>query len=81
MLWRYDCFGSQSGAGRRFGDRILMLTATSRQHGISALAYLTRAIVAFRSGAQTTSFPERLREAHTGGSAAEIALTGILAVA
>lgn len=50
VLWRKGCFGSQSGAGLRFVERILTLTETARQNGVGALDYLTRAITASRSG-------------------------------
>lgn len=50
VLWRKGCFGSQSGTGLRFVERILTLTETARQNGVCALDYLTRAIAASRSG-------------------------------
>ena len=51
VLWRKGCFGSQSGDGLRFVERILTLTETARQNDLCALDYLTRAIAASRSGA------------------------------
>jgi transposase len=51
VLWRKGCFGSQSGAGLRFVERILTLTETARQNDVRALDYLRRAITASRSGA------------------------------
>jgi len=60
VLWRKSCFGSQSGAGLRFVERVLTLTETARQNGVGALDYLTRAIVASRSNTS----PPLLLSAH-----------------
>lgn len=50
VLWRKCCFGSQSGRGLRFVERMLTITETCRQNHANVLEYLTRAIVAHRHG-------------------------------
>jgi transposase len=51
VLWRKGSFGSNSGRGLRFVERILTVGETCRQHGTgSMLDYLTRAIEAYRAG-------------------------------
>jgi transposase len=49
VLWRKSCFGSQSESGLRYVERILTLTATSRQQRVPPLDYLSRAVLALRS--------------------------------
>lgn len=48
VLWRKCSFGSQSGKGLRFVERMLTLAETCRQQSVNVLDYLTRAIVANR---------------------------------
>jgi transposase len=50
VLWRKISFGSGSGRGMRFVERILTVSETCRQHQQSVLDYLTRALVAQRNG-------------------------------
>lgn len=50
VLWRRTSFGSQSGKGMRFTERVLTVVATCRIHQHNVLDYLTRAIFAHRSG-------------------------------
>lgn len=50
VLWRKGCFGSSSGRGLRFVERILTVGETCRQRGVAMLEYLTRAIEAHRAG-------------------------------
>lgn len=50
VLWRKGCFGSQSGTGLRFAERMLTLCETARQNGLSAFDYLLRATSALRTG-------------------------------
>lgn len=52
VLWRKCCFGSQSGRGLRFVERMLTVTETCRQNQLNVLDYLTRAIVAGRQNAR-----------------------------
>jgi transposase len=51
VLWRRTSFGSASGRGMRFVERMLTLSETCRQHRANILDYLTRAIVAHRQNA------------------------------
>jgi transposase len=51
VLWRKNSFGSGSFRGLRLAERLLSVSETCRQQHRSALDYLTRATVAFRSGA------------------------------
>ncbi|MBA2670999.1 MAG: transposase [Gemmatimonadetes bacterium] len=50
VLWRKGSFGSSSGRGLRFVERILTVGETCRQRGINLLDYLTRAVEAHRAG-------------------------------
>lgn len=50
VLWRKGSFGSNSGRGLRFVERILTVGETCRQRGVGMLDYLTRAIEAYRAG-------------------------------
>lgn len=50
VLWRKGSFGSNSGRGLRFVERILTVGETCRQQGVGMLDYLTRAIEAYRAG-------------------------------
>jgi transposase len=50
VLWRKGSFGSNSGRGLRFVERILTVGETCRQRGINLLDYLTRALEAYRAG-------------------------------
>lgn len=50
VLWRKGSFGSNSGRGLRFVERILTVGETCRQRGCSMLDYMTRAIEAHRAG-------------------------------
>lgn len=51
VLWRKNSFGSASGQGLRFAERLLTLVETCRQQAQNPLDYLTRAIVAHRQNA------------------------------
>lgn len=51
VLWRKSSFGSSSGRGLRFVERILTVSQTCRQQKQGMLDYLTRAIEAHRAGA------------------------------
>lgn len=57
VLWRKNCFGSQSRTGMRYAERILSVSATCRQQGIHPLDFIALSISALRSG---TSAPEIL---------------------
>ncbi|MEW6422950.1 MAG: IS66 family transposase [Deinococcota bacterium] len=50
VLWRKGSFGSNSGRGLRFVERILTVSETCRQRKRGMLDYLTRAIEAHRAG-------------------------------
>lgn len=50
VLWRKGSFGSNSGRGLRFVERILTVSETCRQRKLGMLDYLTRAIEAHRDG-------------------------------
>lgn len=50
VLWRKGSFGSGSGRGLRFVERILTVGETCRQQKIPMLDYLTRALEAHRAG-------------------------------
>lgn len=50
VLWRKGCFGSQSEGGMHYAERILSVAATCRQQGMPLLNFLSRSIVALRSG-------------------------------
>ncbi|MGI9182673.1 MAG: hypothetical protein ACR2H9_19515, partial [Longimicrobiaceae bacterium] len=49
VLWRRTSFGSASGKGLRFAERVLTVVATCRQHERNVVEYLTQAIVAHRA--------------------------------
>lgn len=55
VQWRKICFGTQSGEGSRFVERILTVVATCRLQGRSLLAYLRDVIVAADSGGEIPS--------------------------
>jgi hypothetical protein len=67
VLWRKGCFGTQSAAGSRFVERLLMVSATCRQHDKHLLSFLTMAVEARWSGqpAPTLVGAKRLRDYHT----------------
>lgn len=48
VLWRKNCFFSQSERGLRFVERMLTVVTSCRQQGTSPLEFLTEAIVAHR---------------------------------
>lgn len=50
VLWRHVSFGTQTSAGSRYVERILTVTATCRQQGTDALAFLTEALRAHWAG-------------------------------
>jgi transposase len=50
VLWRKGSFGSNSGRGLRFVERILTVGETCRQQKRGMLDYLTCAIEAHRAG-------------------------------
>jgi transposase len=51
VMKRAHTFGTQTSAGSRYVERILTVTATCRQQGTDALAFLTEALRAHWSGA------------------------------
>lgn len=51
VLWRKGCFGSASGKGLLFVERVLTLCETARQNEVNVLDYLTRALFAYRQNA------------------------------
>jgi transposase len=55
VLWRKGSFGSNSGRGLRFVERILTVGETCRQLRVGMLDYLTRAIEAHRAGSPAPS--------------------------
>ena len=57
VLWRKNCFGSQSETGMRYAERILSVSATCRQQGIHPLDFISLSISALRNG---TPAPEIL---------------------
>jgi transposase len=50
VLWRKGSFGTQSGDGSRFVERMLTVTATCRQQGRRVLDVLVAAIIAAQRG-------------------------------
>jgi transposase len=50
VLWRKNCFGSQSEGGLRFAERILTISATCQQQGVHPLDFVASSIAALRSG-------------------------------
>jgi transposase len=56
VLWRKGSFGSNSGRGLRFVERILTVGETCRQQDTGMLDYLTRAIEAHRTGSPAPLF-------------------------
>ena len=50
VLWRKASYGTQSEDGDRFVERLLTVVATCRQHGRSALDYLTAVCTATQQG-------------------------------
>lgn len=55
VLWRKNCYGSQSEAGCRFVERLLTVVQTRRLQKRSVLRYLYEALVAHRSGLPSPS--------------------------
>lgn len=55
VLWRKGSFGTQSEGGARFVERLLTVTATCRQHGLSVLDYLTAVCTATQLGGPAPS--------------------------
>ena len=50
VLWRKGCFGSQSDAGLRYAERVLTFVSSCRQLNTHPFDFLSRAIIALRSG-------------------------------
>lgn len=50
VLWRKQCFGSQSDRGDRYAERIMTVTRTLRKQGRNVLEYLTQACQAALQG-------------------------------
>lgn len=50
VIWRKQCFGTQSAAGSRFVERILSVVTTCRQQKRNIWSFLTEAITAARTG-------------------------------
>ena len=50
VIWRKQRFGSQSGSGSRFVERILSVVATARQQGRNVFALLVDTLQANWSG-------------------------------
>jgi transposase len=50
VCWRKTSYGTDSAGGSRFVERVLTVVASCRQQGRSALAFLTDAIQAARTG-------------------------------
>ncbi len=46
VLWRKQCFGTQSATGSRFVERLLSVRATCAQQGRNLFAFLTEAVMA-----------------------------------
>jgi transposase len=55
VCWRKTSFGTDSAGGSRFVERVLTVVASCRQQGRSALAFLTDAIQAARTGTAAPS--------------------------
>ena len=55
VLWRKGSFGTRSAAGARFVERLLTVSATCKQHGLSVFAYLTDVCDAAQRGDQVPS--------------------------
>jgi len=55
VVWRRRSFGTQSGEGSRFVDRLLTVVTTLRQQDRDVLDYLTRACTAAQCGQQAPS--------------------------
>lgn len=50
VIWRKQCFGTQSAAGSRFVERLLTVVTTCRQQQHNVWSFLTQAITAARTG-------------------------------
>ena len=50
VIWRKQCFGTQSAAGSRFVERILSVVTTCRQQKRNVWSFLTQALTAARAG-------------------------------
>lgn len=51
VIWRKQCFGTQSADGNRFVERLLSVVATCRQQGRNVWDFLTEAVTAAQTGA------------------------------
>lgn len=50
VIWRKQCFGTQSDDGNRFVERVLSVVTTCRQQGRNVWAFLTEAVRAASAG-------------------------------
>lgn len=50
VIWRKQCFGTQSADGSRFVERILSVVTTCRQQKRNVWSFLTEAITTARAG-------------------------------
>jgi transposase len=50
VIWRTQCFGTQSDNGSRFVERILSVVTTCRQQGRNVWAFLTESVAAAGAG-------------------------------
>ena len=50
VIWRKQCFGTQSADGSRFVERILSVVTTCRQQKRNVWSFLTQALTAARAG-------------------------------
>lgn len=55
VIWRKLSFGSQSERGRQFVERMLSTISSLRKQGRDVLAFLTEALVRFRTGTMAPS--------------------------
>jgi len=55
VLWRNSSFGTQSEAGSRFAERIMMVVAILKQQDRNVLDYLTEACEVANWGRQPSS--------------------------
>ena len=62
VLWRKNCFGSQSERGLRFAERMMTVIATKRRRAEGVLDYLVEVARAANAGTPTPKLmPQRLR--------------------
>lgn len=60
VIWRKKSFGTRSGRGQRFVERITSVVETAKRHGRNALSFIQEAVTCFFAGAPAPYICENL---------------------